>query len=90
MSFPVNSEPYGGERHMQEYGKEEKIETDYIDQAEVANADRPNRRLEAPPLVRDMTPEQRIHTEKALVRKIDGRLLPAIIIMYIMNYLGKI
>lgn len=88
MSFPVNNEPYYGEKHLNEY--QEKNATDQLEQGrEVANADRPNRRMEAPPLVKSMTPEQRIHAEKALVRKVDARLLPAVIIMYILNYLDR-
>lgn len=46
-------------------------------------------KLVAPPLVAAMTPEQRIAAEAKMRRKIDTRLLPMIILMYIMNYLGK-
>ena len=42
-----------------------------------------------PELVRDLSPEERQRLEKALVRKIDFRLLPMIILMYIMNYLDR-
>lgn len=45
--------------------------------------------LVAPPLVAAMTLEQRIEAENKLRRKIDIRLLPMIILMYIMNYLGE-
>lgn len=45
--------------------------------------------FQAPELVRVMTPEQRAAAEKKLVRKIDLRLLPMTIIMYIMNYLDR-
>lgn len=41
-----------------------------------------------PPLVAAMTPEQRVEAEDRLRKKIDTRLLPMIILMYIMNYLG--
>ncbi|KAL9046424.1 MAG: hypothetical protein Q9214_000736 [Letrouitia sp. 1 TL-2023] len=47
------------------------------------------RKREAPPLVRDLTPEEREHLEKRLVRKIDFCLLPMLIIMYLMNYLDR-
>ncbi|KAL8911690.1 MAG: hypothetical protein Q9171_003180 [Xanthocarpia ochracea] len=47
------------------------------------------RRHEAPPLVRELTPEERACLEKALVKKIDLRLLPMLIIMYLMNYLDR-
>jgi hypothetical protein len=46
--------------------------------------------MEVPAYIRSLTPEERIRAEKALVRKIDIRLLPAIIIMYIMNYLDRV
>ncbi len=42
-----------------------------------------------PPYVRSLSPEERGHVEKSLVRKIDFRLIPMIIIMYIMNYLDR-
>ncbi|KAF2789441.1 pantothenate transporter liz1 [Melanomma pulvis-pyrius CBS 109.77] len=46
-------------------------------------------KLEVPPLVAAMTPEARISAENSLRRKIDTRLLPMIILMYIMNYLDR-
>lgn len=55
----------------------------------VANVDSPNLRKEAPAYVAGLTPEEREQAEKALVRKIDIRLLPMIIIMYILNYLDR-
>ncbi|KAL8917244.1 MAG: hypothetical protein Q9208_008083 [Pyrenodesmia sp. 3 TL-2023] len=47
------------------------------------------KRREAPPLVRDLAPEERARLEKVLVKKIDLRLLPMLIIMYLMNYLDR-
>jgi hypothetical protein len=46
-------------------------------------------RLQAPEFIRSLSPEEREHLEKRLKRKIDIRLLPAIIIMYIMNYIDR-
>ena len=46
-------------------------------------------RREPPELVKHLSPEERQHLETALVRKIDFRLLPMIILMYIMNYLDR-
>ena len=46
-------------------------------------------RSEPPELVKYLSPEERQHRETALVRKIDFRLLPMIILMYIMNYLDR-
>ncbi len=47
------------------------------------------RRLQAPEFLRNVSPEERDILEKKLKRKIDIRLLPAIIIMYIMNYIDR-
>lgn len=44
---------------------------------------------EAPSPVHDLSVEERRRLEMALVRKIDLRLLPMIILMYIMNYLDR-
>lgn len=47
------------------------------------------KRHEAPPLLLHLAPEERARLEKALVKKIDLRLLPMLIIMYLMNYLDR-
>jgi MFS family permease len=71
------------------------IEVGDIDKANInnveviANADKPNAQKEAPASVATLTPEERTKAEKALVRKIDIRLLPMIILMYILNYLDR-
>lgn len=46
-------------------------------------------RKEAPEFIKNLSAEERTTLEKKLVRKIDLRLLPMIIIMYIMNYLDR-
>ncbi|KAF2466402.1 pantothenate transporter liz1 [Lindgomyces ingoldianus] len=46
-------------------------------------------KLEPPAMVAAMSQEQRIEAENKLRRKIDTRLLPMIILMYIMNYLDR-
>ncbi|KAF2008908.1 pantothenate transporter liz1 [Aaosphaeria arxii CBS 175.79] len=46
-------------------------------------------KLEPPPLVAAMTQEYRMQAEATLRNKIDTRLLPMIILMYIMNYLDR-
>jgi len=48
-----------------------------------------HRRLVAPPLVAAMSAEERVEAEARMRRKIDTRLLPMIILMYIMNYLDR-
>lgn len=56
----------------------------------VANTeDSPNPRKDAPPYVASLSPEERERAERALVRKIDLRLLPMIVVIYIMNYLDR-
>lgn len=63
---------------------EDKKDVSYIQDAAVAL-----QQMVPPELVRAMSPEQRQAAEKKLVRKIDIRLLPMLILMYIMNYLGQ-
>ena len=46
-------------------------------------------KLQPPPLVEAMSREVRDEAEKKLRGKIDARLLPMIILMYIMNYLDR-
>ncbi|CCT61143.1 hypothetical protein IAQ61_005038 [Plenodomus lingam] len=48
-----------------------------------------NGKLVAPPLVAAMTAERRAEAEAKMRRKIDIRLLPMVILMYIMNYLDR-
>jgi hypothetical protein len=72
------------------YDPEDGIDKSYVDNVEVvANADRPNPSKEAPAYVAGLSPEERRKAEKALVRKIDIRLLPMLVIMYILNYLDR-
>ncbi|KAF7128534.1 hypothetical protein CNMCM5793_003322 [Aspergillus hiratsukae] len=73
------------------YDPEDGIDKSHIDNVEVAvaNADRPNPRKEAPAYVAGLDPEERRKAERALVRKIDIRLLPMLVIMYILNYLDR-
>jgi hypothetical protein len=44
-----------------------------------------HRRLEPPPLVAAMSAEERVEAERKMRKKIDTRLLPMIILMYIMS-----
>jgi len=55
----------------------------------VVKSDAPHRVFEAPEFIRNMTPEQRLDVETRLRRKVDLRLMPMIVIMYIMNYLDR-
>ena len=57
--------------------------------ARAANHGSLHSKVGPPPLVAAMSAEQRVQAESKLRRKIDTRLLPMIILMYIMNYLGE-
>jgi len=50
----------------------------------------PRRTFEAPEFIRNMTPEKRKAVETRLKRKIDLRLMPMIVLMYILNYLDRV
>ncbi|KAF8858919.1 MFS general substrate transporter [Acephala macrosclerotiorum] len=49
----------------------------------------PYKKSRAPELVRDLSPETRQTLENALRRKIDLRLMPLVVLMYILNYLDR-
>jgi len=65
-------------------GSDEKNHSHHVDGAEPAA-----RVFQAPEFIRNMSPEQRASVELSLRRKIDLRLMPMIVIMYIMNYLDR-
>jgi hypothetical protein len=66
-----------------------KPKTSLIDNKDVESSRVHRRALQAPELVLKMSAEERIDAENRLRRKIDFRLLPMVIIMYIMNYLDR-
>lgn len=47
------------------------------------------RGFQPPEIIRQMTAEEREYLEKKLIRKIDLRILPMIVLMYIMNYIDR-
>ncbi len=47
-------------------------------------------RFETPEWIRNLSPQERLEIESKLKRKIDLRLMPMIILMYIMNYLDRV
>ncbi|KAL3424029.1 pantothenate transporter liz1 [Phlyctema vagabunda] len=65
------------------------VDSDAIDQSTVPAVAPIARKLEPPELVRNLSPEDRVELEAKLKRKIDLRLLPMIVLMYIMNYLDR-
>lgn len=58
-------------------------------QLEAIKLPTPDARIDPPPYVLSLTAEERDQAEKKLVRKIDGRLLPPIIVMYLLNYIDR-
>jgi len=66
----------------------DKTTTHYLEngpsyELEMNNSVKP--RLNMPPILRDLAPEALAQMEKKLVRKVDLRLLPMLVLMYIMN-----
>lgn len=47
------------------------------------------RRMVPPEIISNMTPEHRAAVEKRLKRKIDLRLMPTLVVMYILNYIDR-
>lgn len=45
--------------------------------------------IRLPPTLQGTTDDERIAVEKALVRKLDIRLMPMLVLIYIMNYLDR-
>ncbi|KAJ5901515.1 hypothetical protein N7495_002043 [Penicillium taxi] len=60
-----------------------------VDNIEIVTTDKPRPKKDVPAYVASLSAAERIEAEKALVRKIDIRLLPMLIIMYILNYLDR-
>ena len=74
---------------IKEFGDDSKL-ADHISNTSLENAPRTTRsRREPPELVKNLTPEERQCLEKALTRKIDLRILPMLILIYVMNYLDR-
>lgn len=71
---------------LDQKSKTDRISDDNIEPATLESGPAiPHGKLVAPPLVAAMTAEQRVEAEARMRRKIDTRLLPMIILMYIMN-----
>lgn len=85
---------FAGHHNDHAYGANEdsdddKVVTEQISHLSAANAPAPVRKREAPPLVKNLSQEERHRMELALVRRIDRRLLPMVVLMYILNYLDR-
>lgn len=79
------SEGKGTNQHIDHVGKDEK---GGVLEAGISPQER--RIFQAPELVRNMSHEEREYAEKRLRRKIDARLMPMIVLMYILNYLDRV
>ncbi len=73
---------------MKGYGDDSKL-AEHISDASLENAPTYRTRREPPELVRNFTPEERQRLETVLVRKMDLRILPMLILIYVMNYLDR-
>lgn len=72
------------------HNHEETIDKEVETWTDVVTKDLLNHTLhEAPPLVLAMSAERRLAVEKSLRSKIDFRLLPMVVLIYIMNYLDR-
>lgn len=80
-----NDHAYGAN----EFSDDDKVLNEQISHLSVSNAAVPIITREAPPLIKDLSPEERHQLELSLVRRIDRRLLPTIVLMYILNYLDR-
>lgn len=83
-----NDHDLGADEDAYEYGNK-KGNVEYVSDAALDQSITTRRKREAPPLVKDLSSEDRKRLELALVRKIDLRLLPMVILMYILNYLDR-
>ena len=71
------------------YDEDHKGTTEHISDLSLEHGSTTTRKREAPPLVQALSADDRDRLERALVRKIDIRLLPTIVVMYILNYLDR-
>ena len=78
----------GSNEDAYEYNNK-KRDVEYVSEVALDHSTTARRRREAPLLVKDLSSEDRKRLELALVRKIDLRLLPMVILMYILNYLDR-
>ncbi len=74
---------------MSESNTGDKLTLRHVSDDSFANGVGQDRSREAPPMIKVMTDEERYRAELALVRKIDIRLMPMAILIYIMNYLDR-
>lgn len=83
---------YDGKGHGIEHIDGDKNERNYVPtySSEIPPVLTTSRKFEPPEFVRNLSREERNVLEAKLKRKIDLRLLPMIVLMYIMNYLDRV
>ena len=66
-----------------------KVDATHVEDAETLSNAGKQPRVQLPPLLRDLPDEEREKLNVHVKRKIDLRLLPMMLLMYIMNYLDR-
>lgn len=66
-----------------------KVEASKVDDAETASSTQDRTQERMPPLLRGLSTEEREKLNRHVTKKIDWRLLPMMLLMYIMNYLDR-
>jgi hypothetical protein len=80
--------PQSSASSNEEMSKAKFDQVELVEEASV-HGSMPEKTSRAPEIIRAMTAEHRQKLETSLRRKIDFRLLPMIVLMYIMNYLDR-
>lgn len=65
------------------------VQLEHLDKSITNDAPNKDTTFQPPEIIRAMTAEERAAAEKRLVRKIDFRLLPMMVLMYILNYIDR-
>jgi len=66
-----------------ESSSDDKIQSNHVDGLDPVAAVPSKKKFEAPEFIRNMSPEERASVEASLKKKIDLRLMPMIVIMYV-------
>lgn len=75
----------------QKPAQDSKISVEGADQKSIGQGETENvlNHRDLPPSLRGLSPEELEACERGLVRKLDARLMPTMILIYIMNYLDR-
>jgi hypothetical protein len=83
-----NINPHSNDSSNDDMSKTKFDQVELVEEASI-HGSVPGKTSRAPELVRVMTSEYRRKLETSLRRKIDLRLMPMIVLMYILNYLDR-